>query len=152
MHHLQSPPCTPPQAVLVVDHFHVVQLANNTVTGVRQHTTVLHRRRRGRKGDDERNARGLLGRNREDLTDRPFAKMWNTLIKLGRMGETILTAYIAKEKLRHILSRARTHAERPLISRSCASSSPGVPTPACPNSNDSPTSSTPGGRRSRRSS
>ncbi|MGW3689296.1 hypothetical protein [Streptomyces sp. NPDC005125] len=42
---------------------------------------MLHRRRRGRKGDGERNLRGLLGRNREDLTDRQFAKMWPFLQK-----------------------------------------------------------------------
>lgn len=106
-----------PHAVLVVDHFHIVQLANNTVTEVRQHTTVLHRRRRGRKGDGEWDVRRLLGRNREDLTDRQFAKMWNTLVDLGRMGERILTAYIAKEKLRDLLALARTHPERSLTSR-----------------------------------
>ncbi|WP_406427836.1 hypothetical protein OHA59_19230 [Streptomyces sp. NBC_01589] len=78
---------------------------------------MLHRRRRGRKGDGEWDVRRLLGRNREDLTDRQFAKMWNTLIDRGRMGETILTAYISKEKLRDILSPARTHPERSLISR-----------------------------------
>ena len=39
-----------PHAVLVVDHFHIVQLANNTLTEIRRHTTVLHRRRRGRRG------------------------------------------------------------------------------------------------------
>ena len=59
--------------------------------------------------------RRLLVRNREDLTDKQFARMWNTLIDLGRPGETILTAYIAKEKLRDILALARTHPERSLI-------------------------------------
>nr|WP_281286770.1 transposase [Catellatospora sichuanensis] len=38
-----------PHAQLVVDHFHVVQLANATVTGVRRRVTVQVRGRRGRK-------------------------------------------------------------------------------------------------------
>ena len=40
-----------PQATLVVDHFHLVQLANQTLTEVRRRVTVTHRGRRGRKGN-----------------------------------------------------------------------------------------------------
>ncbi|MFG2368126.1 transposase [Streptomyces mirabilis] len=42
-----------PQATLVVDHFHLVQLANQTLTEVRRQVTVTHRGRRGRKGNRE---------------------------------------------------------------------------------------------------
>jgi transposase len=42
-----------PQARLVVDHFHLVQLANQAVTEVRRRVTVQVRGRRGRKGNRE---------------------------------------------------------------------------------------------------
>jgi transposase len=52
-----------PQATLVVDHFHLVQLANQTLTEVRRRITVQQRGRRGRKGNREWELRNrLLGR------------------------------------------------------------------------------------------
>lgn len=42
-----------PNTVLVVDRFHVVQLANNAVTEIRRRVTVQQRGRRGRKGNRE---------------------------------------------------------------------------------------------------
>ena len=42
-----------PHATVVVDHFHLVALANKTVTEVRQRITREHRGRRGRKTDPE---------------------------------------------------------------------------------------------------
>lgn len=55
-----------PHAQLVVDHFHLVQLANATVTEVRRRVTVQVRGRRGRKGNREWELRNRL-------TDRPPA-------------------------------------------------------------------------------
>lgn len=101
-----------PHAVVVVDHFHVVQLANQAVTEVRRRVTWTLRGRRGRKGDGEWDARRLLVRNRENLSDRRFAKLWNTLVDLGDAGYDILAAYIAKEKLREVLALARTGPDR----------------------------------------
>jgi Transposase and inactivated derivatives len=97
-----------PHAVVVVDHFHVVQLANQAVTEVRRRTTWTLRGRRGRAGDGEWQVRHLLIRARENLSERRFAKMWNTLVELGDAGYDILAAYIAKEKLRDLLRLART--------------------------------------------
>ncbi|WP_225080530.1 transposase [Streptomyces sp. CoT10] len=51
-------------------------------------------------------------RNREDLTDEQFATMWNALLGEGRIGQTLLTAWIAKENLRNLLARARTGTDR----------------------------------------
>jgi hypothetical protein len=48
---------------LVVDHFHLVQLANQTVTEVRRRVTVQVRGRRGRKGNREWELRNLWGAN-----------------------------------------------------------------------------------------
>jgi hypothetical protein len=75
-----------PHATLIVDHFHVVQLANNVVTEVRRRVITLLRGRRGRDSDPEWKIRNLLGRNREDLSERAFAKLWNTLVDLDKPG------------------------------------------------------------------
>jgi transposase len=96
-----------PAARLVVDHFHVVQLANQAVTDVRRRITWALRGRRGRTGDGEWEVRRLLMRNREDLSPRRFVRMWNTLVDLGDPGYDILAGYIAKDLLRELLALAR---------------------------------------------
>jgi transposase len=106
-----------PRATVVVDHFHVVQLANQALDEVRCRVTTQLRARRGRKGDGEWDVRNLLTRNRENLSERRFAHMWNTLIDLGAPGEDILAAYIAKENLRELLALARTGPDRHRISQ-----------------------------------
>lgn len=105
-----------PHATLVVDHFHVVQLANDMVSSVRRRVTATLRGRRVRKDDPEYGLRRRLLRNREDLTDEKFTDMWNRLVDLGPAGEQILTAWIAKEELRALLALARTTAPRHQIS------------------------------------
>jgi transposase len=105
-----------PQATVVVDHFHVVQLANQTVSAVRRRVTATLRGRRVRKDDPEYGIRRRLLRNREDLTNEKFTDMWNRLIDLGQPGEEILSAWIAKEELRALLALARTHPTRHQIS------------------------------------
>ena len=52
-----------PNAQLVVDHFHVVQLANQALTEIRRRVTVQVRGRRGRKGNHEWELRNRLTRN-----------------------------------------------------------------------------------------
>jgi transposase len=101
-----------PHATVVVDHFHVVQLANKMLSMVRRRTTAQIRGRRGRASDPEWKARRRLLRNREDLTDEQFATMWNTLLGEGKIGQQLLTAWIAKENLRNLLALARTGADR----------------------------------------
>jgi transposase len=106
-----------PDATLVVDHFHVVQLANQMVSAVRRRVTAALRGRRVRKDDPEYGLRRRLLRNREDLTVEKFTDMWNRLIDLGAAGEQILAAWIAKEELRALLALARTGASRHRISQ-----------------------------------
>ncbi|MGW0703820.1 ISL3 family transposase [Streptomyces sp. NPDC002867] len=101
-----------PDATVVVDHFHVVQLANKMLSTLRRRTTAEARGRRGRASDPEWKARRRLLRNREDLTDEQFATMWNPLLGEGQIGQTLLTAWIAKESLRNLLALARTGADR----------------------------------------
>lgn len=105
-----------PHATLVVDHFHVVQLANQMVSSVRRRVTATLRGRRVRKDDPEYGLRRRLLRNREDLTDEKFTDMWNRLVDLGPAGEQILAAWIAKEELRALLALARTTPSRHQIS------------------------------------
>ena len=85
-----------PHATIVVDHFHVVKLANDTVAEVRRRIATQLRGRRGRKTDPEYTIRNLLRLNHEDLSDRAFTKLWNTLVDLDDPGLTILRTWIAK--------------------------------------------------------
>jgi transposase len=105
-----------PHATLVVDHFPVVQLANQVVSSVRRRVTATLRGRRVRKDDPEYGVRRRLLRNREDLTEEKFTDMWNRLVDLGQAGEQILAAWIVKEELRALLALARTTTSRHRIS------------------------------------
>jgi transposase len=105
-----------PNATIVVDHFHVVKLATDTVAEVRRRVTTTLRGRRGRRNDPEWDIRNLLRRNREDLSPKAFAKLWNTLVDLGEPGITILKTWIAKDLLRRLLALAGTHPDRSVIS------------------------------------
>jgi transposase len=95
-----------PNATLVVDHFHLVKLANDALTKVRQRVTWDLRDRRGRRIDPEWANRRRLLRARERLSDKSFAKMWNAIVSADDTGQ-ILSAWIAKEELRTLLSTAR---------------------------------------------
>ena len=95
-----------PNATTVVDHFHLVKLANDAVTKVRRRVTWDLRDRRGRKLDPEWANRRRLLRARERLSDRSFTKMWNAIVAEDDTGQ-ILSAWIAKEELRTLLSTVR---------------------------------------------
>jgi transposase len=99
-------PALLPNATIVVDHFHLVKLSNDAVTKVRRRVTWDLRDRRGRKLDPEWANRRRLLRARERLSDKSFAKMWNTIVSEDDTGQ-ILSAWIAKEELRTLLSTVR---------------------------------------------
>jgi transposase len=105
-----------PNAQLVVDHFHLVKLANDTVTAVRRRITWELRNRRGRKLDPEWANRRRLLTGRERLRPSAFATMWNELLTHDPPGQ-ILAAWIAKEELRTLLTSARQHAAPHIIRR-----------------------------------
>ena len=92
-----------PNATLVVDHFHLVKLANDALTKVRRRITWDLRERRGRRIDPEWANRRRLLRGRERLSETSFTKMWNQ-IQAEDPSAQILTAWIAKEELRTLLS------------------------------------------------
>jgi transposase len=95
-----------PNVTLVVDHFHLVKLANDALTKVRRRITWDLRERRGRKIDPEWANRRRLLRARERLSQKSFAKMWNAIVSEDDTGQ-ILSAWIAKEELRTLLSTVR---------------------------------------------
>ena len=97
-----------PNAQLVVDHFHLVKLANDALTAARRRITWELRNRRGRKVDPEWANRRRLLTGRERLRPKAFATMWNELLAHDPTGQ-ILAAWIAKEELRTLLSCARQH-------------------------------------------
>ncbi len=95
-----------PNATVVVDHFHLVKLGNDALTKVRRRVTWELRERRGRKLDPEWANRRRLLRARERLSHKSFATMWNAIIAEDASGQ-ILSAWIAKEELRTLLSVVR---------------------------------------------
>ena len=106
---------TLPHAVIVVDHFHLVRLANQAVTKVRQRVTRQVLGRRGTTRDPAWANRRRLLRARERLTQQQFTRMWDEILAQEATGE-LLAAWIAKEELRYLLALARTHAPRSEIS------------------------------------
>jgi transposase len=105
-----------PNAVVVVDHFHLVALANDALTEVRRRQTWAQRGRRGRKLDPEWANRRRLLTARGRLSERSFTQMWNELITGDPSGQ-ILTAWIAKEEFRALLALARTDPARHVVHR-----------------------------------
>lgn len=94
-----------PHATIVVDHFHLVQLANSVVTRVRQRVTQQALGRRGQRSDPVWANRRLLLRGRERLSESAFARLWNSAVDNDPSGE-LLATWIAKEELRGLLGCA----------------------------------------------
>ena len=88
-----------PEARLVVDHFHVIRLANAALDEVRrrvQHTTLGHR---GRKPDPLYRIRRRLLTGHERLDPAGFARMLAWL-DIGDPDGEVAACYLAKELLR----------------------------------------------------
>jgi Transposase len=82
-----------------------VKLANDAVTTLRRRVTWDLRERRGRKLDPEWANRRRMLRARERLSPKSFAQIWNQIT--DDASAQILSAWIAKEELRTLLSTAR---------------------------------------------
>jgi transposase len=104
-----------PHAVIVVDHFHLVRLANQAVTKVRQRVTRQVLGRRGTARDPAWANRRRLLRGRERLTDQQYTRMWEEILAQEATGE-LLATWIAKEELRYLLALARTQPARSEVS------------------------------------
>jgi len=92
-----------PNARLVVDVFHVIQLANKTVGDVRRRVTYARRGRRGRAGDLEYTIKNPLRRGQERLSKTARHKLLCALADLGDAGRQIGAAWRAKELLRDLV-------------------------------------------------
>jgi transposase len=93
-----------PNAALIVDAFHVIQLANTMVGDVRRRVTFEHHRRRGRATDPEYTIKNLLVRGKEKLSDQARHKLLCTLADIGDRGRQIGAAWRAKELLRTVIA------------------------------------------------
>lgn len=117
-----------PRAMLVVEHWHCVRLANQTIDEVRrrvQNQTLGHR---GRKGDPLYRIRRVLLTADEWLTEERFWWM-ASLLEDGDPDGEVAAAWIAKELLREAFSAIdEAHARRPMI----AVPRVGRPTPDIP--------------------
>ncbi len=105
-----------PQATLVVDHFHLVQLAIQTLTEVRRRVTVQVRGRRGRKGNREWELRNRLTRCAARMRGEHVDALLDDLSNLPEAIATPITsAWHAKEDLLDLLALARTQPDRETI-------------------------------------
>ena len=109
-----------PHAAVVVDCFHIVQLAQRHLADLRRRLTWKQHGRRARKGDSIYTVRKLLRRNKEDLTKEQRALLKVELDHMGTYGRQIYAAWQAKELLRDLLglavSRTRITPDRSAIS------------------------------------
>ena len=97
-----------PHAMLVADRFHLVRLANEMVTEVRQRTFREQRQRRGRAADPAWVNRRLLLRAGDRLSDRALARLTATFAADDPTGE-IGAAWGVKERLRMLLETRDRH-------------------------------------------
>lgn len=119
-----------PHAILVVDRFHIAQLANAAVTEVRRRITMQQRGRRGRKGNREWELRNRLTRSAAKIHAEHLDPMVDDLAALpAKIGVPILAAWNAKEDLMDLIALMHTHPARTTIAHrlfrfyeSCAAS------------------------------
>jgi transposase len=88
-----------PQAVQVVDPFHLVKLANSALDTVRRRVQVQQLGHRGRRDDPLYRARRLLLRAEERLDEHASARLRH-LLDLGDPTAEVAIAYRVKERLR----------------------------------------------------
>jgi transposase len=105
-----------PDAQLVADNFHLVKLANDMVTKVRQRVIQQTYGRRGRKQDFLWRARRRLVTGQERLSEKSANRLEAGLAEAGEAGAEIRRAYLIKEQLRTLLALSKKHATRSQIS------------------------------------
>jgi hypothetical protein len=103
-----------PDAVIIVDRFHLVALGNRTVTEYRRELAWARRGRRGRKIDPEWAQRNRLLRAAGSLTDEEAAKM-HAAMRAAHPSGGLEKCWQGKEMLRALLALAGTDPDRSLI-------------------------------------
>jgi transposase len=97
-----------PNAQVLVDPFHVVQLATRMVDDVRRRVTYQRYGRRGRSGDLEYAIKNLLRRGAERLSKASRHKLLIALSDLDEGGRQIGAAWRTKELVRDLLALSPT--------------------------------------------
>ena len=100
-----------PDAVVVVDRFHLSALANKAVTDYRRELAWALRGRRGRKSDPEWAQRNRLLRAAETLTPDELAKVREAMRRADPSGG-LEKCWQGKELLRKLLKLAGTNPDR----------------------------------------
>jgi transposase len=100
-----------PNAKISVDPFHLVQLANLTLTRVRQRLVRDREHRRGRKVDPAWAHRTLLLRGYDTLSDRGKARL-QVVFDLDDPTDELSAAWGVKEQVRRTLNTATVEAAR----------------------------------------
>jgi transposase len=108
-----------PDAVAVLDAFHVVKLGTQVVDEVRRRVQQDTLHRRGHRDDPLYKIRGLLRHGHEHLTDRQLAKL-NSCLEVGDPNYEVTVAWSAYQQLRSAYatkgSRGREIAEKVIAS------------------------------------
>jgi transposase len=99
-----------PDATVVVDCFHIVQLAQRHLADLRRRLTWKQYGRRARKSDPVYTVRKLLRHNKEDLDPAQLDVLKTELTQMGTFGKQIYQAWQAKELLRDLLRLTFKHA------------------------------------------
>ncbi|MGA4669584.1 ISL3 family transposase [Propionibacteriaceae bacterium Y1923] len=94
-----------PDAVAVLDAFHVVKLGTQVVDEVRRRVQQDTHGRRGHKDDPLYKIRGLLRRGAEHLSDKQTDRL-NTCLRLGDPDFEVTVAWHAYQQLRSIYHTA----------------------------------------------
>jgi len=97
-----------PHARIVADHFHIVRLANEMVTDVRQRVARETLGRRGRSSDPAWVNRRLLLRAGDQLSNRGLDRLITTFAT-NDPTEEIAAAWAVKEQLRMLLAASDRH-------------------------------------------
>ena len=102
-----------PEATVTVDRFHIVRLANQVVTEVRQRTQQEVMGHRGRKGDPLYGVRRLLLVAEERLSDSGRRRIAAALAHPdGDRYDEVACAWVAKELLRQVYAAENLKAAR----------------------------------------
>jgi len=116
-----------PDAVAVLDAFHVVKLGTQVVDEVRRRVQQDSLARRGHKDDPLYKIRGLLRRGREHLSEKQVAKL-NTCLHAGDPGFEVTVAWHAYQQLRSMY-QADSPSQGRLIAEQVIDSFPDCPIP-----------------------
>jgi transposase len=119
--------CCLPAATVVVDHFHVVGVANHAIDRVRRRVQQQTLGHRGRKADPLYRIRRLLLRGAETMTEHGWARL-HAGLAAGDPHDETLEAYCAKEELRSVYDTTNVLVARQRLAAFYASAaSSGVP-------------------------